>query len=120
MHAHDLDGTSWFLEYLTLDGVSHMVTGREAPVLEFAEGRLSMDDGVNRGGGPYELAAGAFTAGPLTSTRLAYPADELPEHRLFSHMDRVDAASVHGSFLHLRFDGGELVYRLREEPEEPA
>lgn len=120
MRSDELDGTRWALEYVTLDGVSHMVSGRPIPELAFLGGRLSADDGVNSGAGPYQVDDDYFVAGPLAVTRMAYPSDGLPEHALFDYLERATIAARHSDFLHLRFDGGELVYRWEDEVEEPA
>ena len=120
MRSDELDGTRWALEYLTLDGVSHMVSGRAIPEVAFLGGRLAGDDGVNRGTGPYRVDDGSFLGGPFAVTRMAYPPEARPEHRLFEYMEQVTEVARHGDFLHLRFDGGELVYRWEDEVEEPA
>lgn len=119
MQADDLDGTRWALEYLTLDGVSHMVSGRRIPEISFLDGSVWVDDGVNRAHGPYRLDAQGFSTDVSASTKVAYPAEALPEHGLLGYLGTATTATVHGDFLHLAFDGGELVYRW-EEDEEPA
>jgi heat shock protein HslJ len=120
MQHDELDGTRWALEYLNLGGVSHLVTGRRIPELSFLDGRLAADDGVNRGGGPYVFEDEKVVLGPIATTRIAYPPDPLPEHRLFEYLELAGRAVLHGDFLHLHFEGGELVYRQEELLEEPA
>ena len=120
MHPDELDDTRWALEYLNLGGVSHLVTGRRIPELSFLEGRLAADDGVNRGGGPYTVEGDRVVLGPIAATSMDYPTEELPEHGLFEYLESARTVVRHGEFLHLRFDGGELVYRRAEVPEEPA
>jgi heat shock protein HslJ len=120
MEHDELDGTRWALEYINLGGVSHLVTGRRIPELSFLDGRLAGDDGVNRGGGPYTIEGDSVVLGPIATTRMAYPPDPLPEHRLFEYLERAGSAVRHGEFLHLGFDDGELVYRREELREEPA
>lgn len=111
----DLDGTRWALEYVNLSGVSHLVTGRRIPELSFLDGRLAADDGVNRGGGPYAVDLDRVVLGPIAATRMSYPEPDLPEHRLFELLELVKSATRHGEFLHLGFDGGELVYRRERD-----
>lgn len=111
MLRDDLDGTRWALEYLNLGSVSHLVTGRRIPELSFLDGRLAADDGVNRGGGPYSLDGDHVVLGPIAVTKIAYPEETLPEHRLFGHLESSSTVVRHGEFLHLRFPDGELVYR---------
>lgn len=119
MDVDSLEGTRWALEYLTLDEVSHMVSGRRVPELAFLGGRASVDDGVNRANGPYHCSPQRFSVNLQSSTRAGYPAERLPEHDLFAYLALANRATVHGDFLHVAFDGGELVYRWMED-EEPA
>lgn len=119
MKSDELDGTRWALEYLTLDAVSHMVSGRRIPELAFLDGRLSADDGVNMAAGEYHLDKDRFSASLSLTSALEYPEVQLPEHGLLDHLTKAVSATVHGDFLHLRFDGGELVYRW-ESDEMPA
>ena len=47
MLGDPLDDTRWALEYLTLDGVSHLVNGRRIPEVAFLDGLvLYRQDGV--------------------------------------------------------------------------
>lgn len=121
MYPNALDGTRWALEYVTLQGVSHMVSGRRIPKISFLDGRVSVDDGVNLGEGTYRLKGEAFDVSMSPMTSLGYPPLALPEHDLFEHLGDAATATVHGDFLHLGFGdvGGELVYRW-EDLEEPA
>ena len=121
MQADPLDGTRWALEYLTLDGVSHLVSGRRIPELAFLDGRVSCDDGVNLGEGTYDYRTEAMSLRVHPTTHIPYPTDPLVEHRLFDHFERVRVAVLHGDFLHLRLEGhgDELVYHYEAE-EAPA
>jgi len=119
MASDQLDSTRWALEYLTLDGVSHMVSGRRIPELAFLAGRVSGDDGVNTGVGTFRHEGELFSTAITVSQKVPYPSERLPEHDLFRFLALVDRAGMHGDFLHLRFDGGELVYRW-EADEFPA
>lgn len=121
MRTDSLDGTRWALEYVTLGGVSHMVSGRRIPEIVFMEGRVSMDDGVNLAEGTYTHSHGRFGVAFEPTTSLRYPPEALPEHDLFEHLAMVSESVTHGDFLHLHYgdEGDELVYRY--EPEgEPA
>jgi len=117
MQSDPLDATRWALEYLTLDGVSHMVSGRRVPEIAFLDGRVSADDGVNFAEGTCELEKDSFSASVSSTTSLSYPQEALPEHDLFEHLSSAHAAVLHGDFLHLRFGEGdnELVYHYEEE-----
>lgn len=121
MWTDTLDGTRWALEYLTLRGVSHMVSGRRIPEIAFVDGRVSMDDGVNLAEGTYTCSQGRFGLTFEPTTALRYPPEALPEHDLFEHLALVCDAVMHGSFLHLHYgdEGDELVYRY-EPGGEPA
>ncbi|MEZ5267888.1 MAG: hypothetical protein R2789_04715 [Microthrixaceae bacterium] len=72
MQSDPLDATRWALEYLTLDGVSHMVSGRRVPEIAFLDGRVSADDGVNFAEGTYELEKDSFSASVSSTTSLSY------------------------------------------------
>jgi heat shock protein HslJ len=120
MEQVDLDDTRWALEYLTLGGVSHLVSGRRIPELAFTGDRLRADDGVNEGGGPYSVSGGGFSAGPLVSTRRGYPEPAMPEHGLLEMLAEAHTVVLHGEFLHIAFDGGELVYRFEGDTAELA
>lgn len=117
MRNDDLDGTRWSLEYVTIDGVAHMVSGRRIPEIAFLDGRVSMDDGVNLAEGTYELSATHFKISFEPTTSLRYPDAKFPEHDLFEHLERTNRALVHGDFLHLRYgdEGDELVYHYEAE-----
>lgn len=117
MRSDTLDGTRWALEYLTLDGVSHMVSGRRIPEISFDDGRVSCDDGVNLAEGVYTLHADQIRIGVEATTSIPYPSGVLPEHDLFEYLTRVSRVVVHGDFLHLRYGerGDEVVYRYEEE-----
>lgn len=116
-----LDETRWSLEYLTIGGVSHMVSGRRIPEIAFVDGRVSMDDGVNLAEGTYTCSQDRFAVTFEPTTSLRYPPETLPEHDLFEHLTRVSEAVTHGNFLHLHYGaaGDELVYRY-EPGGEPA
>ena len=119
MAIESLEGTRWALEYLTLDDVSHLVNGRRVPEVAFLGGRVSVDDGINRANGPYRLSGERFSVTLQSTTRAGYPDERLPEHEVFGYLDLARTAVVHGDYLHIGFDGGELVYRWMED-EEPA
>jgi hypothetical protein len=121
MQSDPLDGTRWALEYLTLDGVSHMVSGRRIPEISFLDGRVSGDDGVNLGEGTYRLGGEKLLVEISPVTSISYSSETLPEHDLFEHLCSATRASMHGDFLHVCFgdSGDELVYRW-EELEVPA
>lgn len=117
MRTDTLDGTRWSLEYLSLGGVIHMVSGRRIPEIAFVDGRVSMDDGVNLAEGTYTCSQGTFGVTFEPTTSLRYPAEALPEHDLFEHLALVSESVVHGDFLHLHYgdEGDELVYRYEPE-----
>lgn len=117
MRTDLIDGTRWSLEYLSLGGVSHMVSGRRIPEIAFVDGRVSLDDGVNLAEGTYTFDQGRFSVTFEPTTSLRYPPHALPEHDLFEHLAAVSEAVVHGDFLHLRYgnEGDELVYRYEPE-----
>ncbi len=113
MRSDSLDETRWALEYLTIGGVSHMINGRRIPEIAFVDGRVTLDDGVNLAEGLYSYSDGHFNVRIEPTTSLRYPAEVLPEHDLFEHLQLVTGAFVHGDFLHLHYgeEGDELVYR---------
>ncbi len=117
MPADPLEGTRWALEYVTLDGVSHMVNGRRIPEISFLDGRVSADDGVNLAEGTYSLEGTTFRASVASTTSLHYPEEALPEHDLLEHLSAAATAVLHGDFLHIRFGDGddELVYHYEAE-----
>jgi hypothetical protein len=117
MRTDTLDGTRWSLEYLSLGGVIHMVSGRRIPEIAFVDGRVSMDDGVNLAEGTYTYSQDGFGVTFEPTTSLRYPAEALPEHDLFEHLALVADAVVHADFLHLHYgdQGDELVYRYEPE-----
>lgn len=117
MRADDLDGTRWALEYLTIGGVSHMVSGRRIPEIAFVDGQVSLDDGVNLADGTYRRIGEGFSIDFEPTTALPYPPKRLPEHALFDHLRQVSEAHVHGDFLHLRYgaERAELVYRYEAD-----
>ena len=66
-----LDGTQWKLTGWSL---SSLVPSDFAISAKFDGGQISGKGGVNRYGGPYKLGpGGAFSVGPLASTRMAGP-----------------------------------------------
>ena len=105
------------MEYINLHGVSHMVSGRKIPELNFFEIELSADDGTNRGHASYEIDGDQLTIGPIAVTRMAHPDETLPESSLFEHLSAVTTFAHHGELMHLGFHEGELVYREREQSE---
>ncbi len=115
MAPDELNESSWRLEYINLDGVSYMAAGDDPPEITFSEGQFTADDGVNRGGGGFEMGETGFTVGPIAKTRVAYPDPLREENRLFEHLGEVRSWTRHGDMLHLEFPGGEMVYRLGEE-----
>jgi heat shock protein HslJ len=120
MATDDLSGSRWALEYINLDGVSHMVLGENPPEITFTDGEFTTSDGVNRGGGAYSVGEQTFSAGPVASTRATYPRPRLAEHRFFEHLESTGSWIRHGDKLHLAFldpisGEGELVLELLEE-----
>jgi hypothetical protein len=120
MLGDPLDDTRWALDYLTLDGVSHLVNGRRIPEIAFLDGRVTGDDGVNLGEGTYRLRGEALSIEIEPVTSLPYPPTRLPEHDVFDYLRAATSATVHGDFLHIRIAGppgderggaDELVYR---------
>ncbi len=120
MAPDELSESTWILEYINLAGVSYMAAGDDPPEITFSEGRLTADDGVNRGGGGYEMGETEFSAGPIAKTRVAYPDPKREENRLFEHLGEVRSWMRHGDMLHLVFPGGEMVYCLGEESDRTA
>ena len=113
----DLTNTDWSLEYMNLGGVSHIVSGRKIPELSFEETALAADDGTNRARTTYELSGDSLSIGLIASTRMAYPEKGMPENALFEYLSLVETVVHHGELMHLKFAGGELVYRRLEESE---
>lgn len=114
MLGDPLDDTRWALEYLTLDGISHLVNGRRIPEIAFLDGRVTGDDGVNLGEGTYRLEGEDLSVSIESVTSLPYPEHRLPEHDVFDYLRSARTAVVHGDFLHIRvgMEGAdELVYR---------
>ncbi len=115
MATDELSESSWALEYINLDGVSHLVLGDDRPEITFTDGEFTGTDGINRGGGAYVIGERSFSVGPVAYTRAAYPRPRREEHRFFEHLGSVDSWTRHGDRLHLGFADGELVLQLLEE-----
>ncbi len=102
--------TEWHLSEMVSGDDATMFEGTQVPLLRFEGDTLVMDDGVNSARGPYSLEGEDFSAGPLSSTRKAYPDPREPAHALFGLMETVTRAVVRGDTLVLTYPSGELKY----------
>jgi heat shock protein HslJ len=109
-----LEGTTWVVESLvTNQAVSSMPQGVTASLV-FAEGKVAVDTGCNRGNGAAAIAATAITFGPVATTKMACagPAGEV-EQQVLAVLAGDVAWTIDADVLQLRGAAGGLDLRAR-------
>jgi heat shock protein HslJ len=74
----DLRGTTWRVEDLAGRGLTDMAS---IEIAFGADGVLSGSTGVNRFRGPYRLLDDRLTTGPIMTTRMAGPPEDMAQER---------------------------------------
>lgn len=106
--------TDWHLTSIASGNDATLFEGTQVPLLAFEGDTIVLDDGVNTARGPYTLEGEDFSAGPLATTRMAYPEPLEPAHALFGLVETATRAVVRGDTLVLTFPSGELKYDVGE------
>ena len=112
----DLGGTRWRVEDLAGQGL----TGTASIEIAFgADGVLSGSTGVNRFRGPYRLVDDRMTIGPVTTTRMAGPPEDMAhENALLEIFARECTVRMEGA--DLLIDDGRSVTRLTSAESQDA
>jgi uncharacterized lipoprotein YbaY len=112
----DLGGTRWRVEDLAGQGLA----GTASIEIAFgADGVLSGSTGVNRFRGPYRLVDDRMTIGPVTTTRMAGPPEDMAhENALLEIFARECTVRMEGA--NLLIDDGRSVTRLTSAESQDA
>jgi heat shock protein HslJ len=109
-----VEGTVWMVEGLVSNqAVSSMPAGVEASLV-FADGKVSVDAGCNKGSGSAEIGATTITFGPIATTKMFCEgaAGEV-EQQVLGVLTGEVAYTVDSDALQLRGAGGGLDLRAR-------
>lgn len=114
--ADELDGTSWRLESLIVDGRDVAVVDGTSPTLGFADGTVQGDGGCNTFSGSYEAGDGMVSIGPLAVTEIfceepAGTADQ--ETAYLARLTQASSFRIIGDRLVLADDLGDSLNFLR-------
>ncbi len=91
--ADELDGTTWQLESLIVDGQEVAVVDGTSPTLGFADGTAQGDGGCNTFSGGYEAGDGTIAIGPLAVTEIFCEEPAGTDDQETAYLARLTAAS---------------------------
>lgn len=110
MENFELNGTSWTLSSVNIDGTMVAPIAGSQPTLEFKDGQLGGRGSCNNFFGGFTVEGERLTVGKLGSTLMACPEELMRQER--AYMQALQAAATHrvaGNELHILNAAGETV-----------
>jgi heat shock protein HslJ len=110
-----IEGTTWVVDGLVVNQAVSSVPAGLSASLVFADGKVAVDSGCNRGSGTAAIGETSITFGPIATTRMACPEPAMNlEQFVLGVLSGEVAYEIDADQLHLLGAGGGLDLRARD------